>query len=46
MTISFGTLESEFGTLTLALSERGLVRLALPSESSSHVVEGLERRYG
>jgi methylated-DNA-[protein]-cysteine S-methyltransferase len=45
-TISFGTLESEFGTLTLALSARGLVRLALPTEPTSQVVEGLERRYG
>ena len=45
-TISFGMLESEFGTLTLALSSRGLVRLALPTEPTSDVVEGLERRYG
>jgi methylated-DNA-[protein]-cysteine S-methyltransferase len=45
-TISFGLLESEFGTITLALSARGLVRLALPTEPTAHVVDGLQRRYG
>jgi methylated-DNA-[protein]-cysteine S-methyltransferase len=46
MTITAGTLETEFGTLTLALSERGLVRLALPSEAPSAVLDGLHERYG
>jgi methylated-DNA-[protein]-cysteine S-methyltransferase len=46
MTITAGTLETELGTLTLALSERGLVRLALPSERTSDVLDGLHERYG
>jgi methylated-DNA-[protein]-cysteine S-methyltransferase len=46
MTITAGTLATEFGTLTLALSERGLVRLALPSEPVSHVLDGVRERYG
>jgi methylated-DNA-[protein]-cysteine S-methyltransferase len=44
--IAVGVVESEFGTLTLACSEAGLVRLALPSESPAIVVESLHRRYG
>jgi methylated-DNA-[protein]-cysteine S-methyltransferase len=44
--IAVGVLESEFGALTLAMSEHGLVRLALPSEPTSHVVEGLRARHG
>jgi methylated-DNA-[protein]-cysteine S-methyltransferase len=46
MTITAGTLETAFGTLTLALSERGLVRLALPSEPAPDVFNGLRDRYG
>jgi methylated-DNA-[protein]-cysteine S-methyltransferase len=46
MTIAVGVVESEFGTLTLACSEAGLVRLALPSEPTANVVEDLRRRYG
>jgi methylated-DNA-[protein]-cysteine S-methyltransferase len=44
--IAVGVVESEFGTLTLACSEAGLVRLALPSEPPANVVESLRRRYG
>jgi methylated-DNA-[protein]-cysteine S-methyltransferase len=44
--IAVGVVESEFGTLTLARSEAGLVRLALPSEPTADVVESLARRYG
>jgi methylated-DNA-[protein]-cysteine S-methyltransferase len=40
-----GTLESEFGELTLATSGLGLVRLALPGESCEAVVEQLGQRY-
>jgi methylated-DNA-[protein]-cysteine S-methyltransferase len=44
--IAVGVVESEFGTLTLACSEAGLVRLALPSEPTANVVESLQQRYG
>ena len=44
--ISVGVLESRLGPFTLALSEQGLVRLALPSEAASAVVAGLRARYG
>lgn len=44
--ISVGVLESDFGTLTLAMSEHGLVRLALPTEPTPQVLEGLRARYG
>ena len=43
MTVAVGVLESEFGALTLASSERGLVRLALPSEPYAVVVEQVAR---
>jgi methylated-DNA-[protein]-cysteine S-methyltransferase len=43
--VSVGTLESEFGELTLATSEHGLVRLALPGEPCASVVEQLSQRY-
>jgi methylated-DNA-[protein]-cysteine S-methyltransferase len=43
--VSVGTLESEFGELTLATSELGLVRLALPGEPCASVVEQLAQRY-
>jgi methylated-DNA-[protein]-cysteine S-methyltransferase len=46
VTITAGTLATEFGTLTLALSEQGLVRLALPTEPASDVLERLRERYG
>jgi methylated-DNA-[protein]-cysteine S-methyltransferase len=46
MTVAVGVLESEFGELTLASSERGLVRLALPSEPYAVVVEQVARGYG
>ncbi len=46
MSVSVGVLESEFGELTLAASERGLVRLALPTEPSPGVVEQVAQRYG
>jgi methylated-DNA-[protein]-cysteine S-methyltransferase len=45
VSIAVGVLESEFGELTLAVSERGLVRLALPTEPRAEVVAKLERRY-
>ena len=44
--IAVGVLESRLGPFTLALSERGLVRLALPSEPTGDVVAGLRARYG
>jgi methylated-DNA-[protein]-cysteine S-methyltransferase len=44
--ISVGVLECDFGTLTLAMSERGLLRLALPTEPTAHVIEQLRARYG
>jgi methylated-DNA-[protein]-cysteine S-methyltransferase len=40
-----GVLESEFGDLTLASSEAGLVRLALPGPSLDEVVAELARSY-
>jgi methylated-DNA-[protein]-cysteine S-methyltransferase len=43
--VSVGTLESEFGELTLATTELGLVRLALPGEPHASVVEQLSERY-
>jgi methylated-DNA-[protein]-cysteine S-methyltransferase len=45
ITVSVGTLESEFGELTLATSDLGLVRLALPGEPCASVVEQLSERY-
>jgi methylated-DNA-[protein]-cysteine S-methyltransferase len=44
--ISVATVESQFGTLTLAMSEVGLVRLALPTEPAEQVVEGVRARHG
>jgi methylated-DNA-[protein]-cysteine S-methyltransferase len=43
--IAIGTLESRFGELTLAASDVGLVRLALPGESCASVAEQLSERY-
>jgi methylated-DNA-[protein]-cysteine S-methyltransferase len=43
--VAVGTLESEFGELTLATSELGLVRLALPGESSDSVIEQLSEQH-
>jgi methylated-DNA-[protein]-cysteine S-methyltransferase len=44
--ISVAVLESQFGTLTLAASEAGLVRLALPTEPAEAVIAALHDRYG
>ena len=44
--ISVAVLESQFGTLTLAASEAGLVRLALPTEPTEQVIDDLGARYG
>ncbi len=44
--ISVAVLESQFGTLTLAASEAGLVRLALPTEPTGEVIAELQTRYG
>jgi methylated-DNA-[protein]-cysteine S-methyltransferase len=43
--IRVGVVDSEFGTLTLALSDAGLVRLALPGEPTEVVVEELRATY-
>jgi methylated-DNA-[protein]-cysteine S-methyltransferase len=43
--VAVGTLDSQFGELTLATSELGLVRLALPGEPCASVVEQLSTRY-
>jgi methylated-DNA-[protein]-cysteine S-methyltransferase len=43
--VAVGVLESEFGDLTLASSEAGLVRLALPGPSLEEVVGDLARSY-
>ena len=43
--VSVAAVESQFGTLTLAMSGAGLVRLALPTESTEEVVARLEARY-
>jgi methylated-DNA-[protein]-cysteine S-methyltransferase len=44
--ISVAVVESQFGTLTLAASEAGLVRLALPTEPTEQVIDELHDRYG
>lgn len=42
--ISYAVLDSPFGELTAAVTERGLVRLAFPEEDSDAVLEGLATR--
>jgi methylated-DNA-[protein]-cysteine S-methyltransferase len=43
--VSVGTLETELGELTLATTELGLVRLALPGEPSESVIEQLAQEH-
>jgi methylated-DNA-[protein]-cysteine S-methyltransferase len=42
--VSYAPSESPFGTLLLAATKRGLVRLAFPEESLDAMLEGLARR--
>jgi methylated-DNA-[protein]-cysteine S-methyltransferase len=42
--VSYATLDSPFGKLTAAVTERGLVRLAFPEEGSDAVLERLASR--
>jgi methylated-DNA-[protein]-cysteine S-methyltransferase len=42
--VSYGPAESPFGTLLLATTRRGLVRLAFPEESMDHMLERLAQR--
>jgi methylated-DNA-[protein]-cysteine S-methyltransferase len=42
--VSYGAAESPFGTLLLASTRRGLVRLAFPEESLDALLDGLARR--
>jgi methylated-DNA-[protein]-cysteine S-methyltransferase len=42
--VSYGTVESPFGSLLLATTKRGLVRLAFPEEEVDEVLERLARR--
>jgi methylated-DNA-[protein]-cysteine S-methyltransferase len=42
--VSYGTADSPFGTLWLAATRRGLVRLAFPEENLDGMLEGLARR--
>ena len=42
--VSYGPAESPFGTLLLATTRRGLVRLAFPEESLDHMLERLAQR--
>src|SRR5205085_1334534 len=42
--VSYTSAESPFGTLRLAATRRGLVRLAFPEESVEEMLEGLARR--
>lgn len=43
--IAVAVVESAFGTFTLASSDAGLVRLALPSDPTERVIEDLRRQY-
>jgi methylated-DNA-[protein]-cysteine S-methyltransferase len=43
--VSVGTLETELGELTLATSELGLVRIALPGEPPESVIEQLAEQH-
>src|ERR1700685_4601360 len=42
--VSYATADSPFGTLLLAVTGRGLVRVAFPEENVDSVLEGLARR--
>jgi methylated-DNA-[protein]-cysteine S-methyltransferase len=42
--VSYGPADSPFGTLLLASTRRGLVRLAFPEESLDHMLERLAQR--
>jgi methylated-DNA-[protein]-cysteine S-methyltransferase len=42
--VSYGSTDSPFGTLLLATTKRGLVRLAFPEESLDGMLESLARR--
>jgi methylated-DNA-[protein]-cysteine S-methyltransferase len=42
--VSYATADSPFGTLLLAATRRGLVRVAFPEEDVDSVLEGLARR--
>jgi methylated-DNA-[protein]-cysteine S-methyltransferase len=42
--VSYATADSPFGTLLLAVTARGLVRVAFPEENVDSVLEGLARR--
>jgi methylated-DNA-[protein]-cysteine S-methyltransferase len=42
--VSYAPADSPFGTLTLATTKRGLVRVAFPEEDVDSVLEGLVRR--
>jgi methylated-DNA-[protein]-cysteine S-methyltransferase len=42
--VSYGSSDSPFGTLLLAATKRGLVRLAFPEEDLDSMLEGLARR--
>ena len=42
--VSYATAESPFGTLLLAATRRGLLRLAFPEEDPDAMLEGLARR--
>jgi methylated-DNA-[protein]-cysteine S-methyltransferase len=42
--VSYAAADSPFGTLLLAATKRGLVRLAFPEESLDSMLEGLARR--
>jgi methylated-DNA-[protein]-cysteine S-methyltransferase len=42
--VSYASADSPFGTLLLAATKRGLVRLAFPEESLDSMLEGLARR--
>jgi methylated-DNA-[protein]-cysteine S-methyltransferase len=42
--VSYAVAESPFGTLPIAATKRGLVRLAFPEESLDAMLEGLARR--